>query len=255
MSELEAILNDEPEQPQEPEPVESNAEPVEEIEQEASTGDTEASTESASDADEEGSTPEPKKPDDAPNWQFEAYKDEKRKRQDLESKYSDLEKKLESIQNPKKEEEIPDVFEDQNTYTSYIKNQIDQTALSVRAEMSQFMAEREYGKDVVEQKLEAFREMAKTDQSLTNKVLASTSPVHEAIEIVNKAEKLKQLENIEDYESKVRAEIEEKVRKELEAKFSESQSKRSSVTPSLNTKASASQTEAVDTLADILGGR
>ena len=60
----------------------------------------------------------------------------------------------------------------------------------------------------------------------------------------------------EDWEAKKTAELEEKIRAEIEAKYAAQAEKRSSVTPSLNSKASSSNNRVEpQTLSDLLGGR
>jgi hypothetical protein len=244
MSELDEIFNDEP-QPE-----------TEVTESEESTGEetidsTEEETENAESKTEEPkqeSTPDPGD-DEKSNWQFEAYKDEKRKRQEYEQK-------LKELQEKKEPEKAPDVLEDQEAFTSHIQSYVDQTVMNTRANMSQFLAEREFGKDVVTEKLETFKSLLADDPSLQSRVLGSMSPYHEIVDIVNKAERLKQLDNVEDIEAKIRAEIEEKVRAEYEQKNSEKTAKRESVTPSLNTRASSSKdSQPDDSLEAILSGR
>lgn len=242
MSDLDAILNGE-----EIEPTEA-VETVEEVEEpKGEEPEVETEPEAAEDKPEE-STPDPKKAEDT-SWQFEAYKDEKRKRQELE-------RQIQELKQPKEPEKAPDVFENQEAYTDYIQSQIQQNSLAMRAEMSQFHAQREFGKDVVDQKLSQFREMVAKDPSLAAKVQSSSSPVYEAIDIVDKAEKLAQLENVDSIEAKIRQEVEDKIRAEYEHKYSTKAEKRSSVTPSLNNQASSQSAKVDDdSLSAILGGR
>ena len=256
MNELESILSDAPEveESQSEEAIEEAStgeqEAVEEPEAEATeeTQEEEADEESKAEPEEDSkdSTPEPKK--DENNWQFEAYKDEKRKRQELE-------KKLEELQKPKEPEKAPDVLDDQEGFTNHIQNYVQQQLMNERTNLSQAMAEREYGKDVVAQKLEVFKEMLADDPSLQSRIISSVSPYHEMVDVVNKAEKLKQLDNVEDMEAKIRADIEAKIRAEYESKLSDKNAKRESVTPSLNSKASSSNEKPDDTLESLLSGR
>lgn len=188
------------------------------------------------------STPDSKDDD----WRYHAYKDEKRKRQELEKKISELEK-------PK--EKAPDVFENQDAYTNYISSQIDESTLRMQTSMSLFMAEREFGKEEVDRKTEIFRELVESDPGLRSEVLNSISPYHTVIDIVDKHEKLNELKNVDAMEAKIRGELEAKIRKELEDEMSSKQSKRESVTPSLNNSASVtgSANKDEDDLLGILG--
>lgn len=198
----------------------------------------------------EDSTPEPKKSEES-NWQFEAYKDEKSKRQALGQENQDLKRQLEELKNPKKP---PDVFEDQEGFVNDINSKISQSEIKMKAEMSKFMADREYGSDVVQQKLEQFREMVSKDPSLSQKVAQSPSPVHEAIDIVDKAAMLSEVGNVKDFKEKVRAEMETEIRAQIEAEIAEKT--KSSVTPSLNSMASSSGDKIPDdSLSAILDGR
>lgn len=191
------------------------------------------------------STPEPKE-DEESDWRYQAYKDEKRKRQELENRLKELEQ-------PKEQEKAPDVFDDQDGYTSYLTKQVHQQVSNVKADLSQYYAEREFGKEVVAEKLERFKQMAADDPRLSQQVLNSVSPYHEMVDIVTKAEKYEQLQDVDSMEAKLRSEIEEKVRKELKEKYEEKQQKRESVTPSLNKQASSNKAESSDSLEDLLG--
>ena len=240
MGDLDNILNDSEESTGEAE-----TEQVNEVVEETVEENTEEPTEEPEvEAKKEDSTPEPKE-DEKTHWQFEAYKDEKRKRQELE-------RELNELKTPKEPVKVPDVLDDQDAYTSYIQNQVSQSTTNMKANMSQFMAERELGKDVVAQKLETFNSMLKADPSLQSKVLDSVSPYHEMVDIVDKAERLKQFENVDDIEAKIRADVEA----EYAAKYSDKEANRTSVTPSLNGRASSSSTkEPDDSLEALLSGR
>lgn len=250
MSDLEAILNGDPaEEVTETEAQEEASEVTEQEEPKVEEPKAEEQEEPKDGEKPDESTTDSKKADNT-HWQFEAYKDEKRKRQELE-------REIAALKAPAKEpEKAPDVFENQDAYTNYIQDQIQSNNLAMRAEMSQFHANREFGKDVVDQKLSTFREMIAKDPSLSQRVQSSSSPVYEAIDIVDKAERLAQLDNVDDWEAKKTAELEEKIRAEMEAKYAAQAEKRSSVTPSLNSKASSSNNRVEpQTLSDLLGGR
>ena len=172
MSDLEDILNgtESSEEVTEETTAETSETPTEEAPKgEEPKAETEEKVETKEEP-KEDSTPESKKSEDAA-WQYEAYKDEKRKRQELE-------RKLEEIQNPKEPVKAPDVFEDQEGFSNHIADMVSQSELKVKAEMSKFMADREFGADVVTQKLATFKEMVANDPNLSNRVLTAVSPVH-----------------------------------------------------------------------------
>ena len=120
--------------------------------------------------------------------------------------------------------------------------------------MSKYHAEREFGEDVVQQKLNEFQKMVSKDSTLSQKVMNSPSPVHEAIKIVDQASLLSQVSNVDDFKEKIKAEAKAELRAEIEAEMKDE--KRKSVTPSLNNMASSTGEKVPDTsLQSILDGR
>jgi len=228
LDDLESILSGSEVEATEEVTEEPTPEPTGEAEQ------TEEPKEEPSKQQEEDSTPEPKTQDEG-QWRYEAYKDEKRKRQSLEKELEELRQQMSGKEESQK---APDVLDDQEAYTNYINSSIQQATFTNRTEMSKFHADREFGADVVMQKLDDFKELVAKDNTLNNEVLNSPSPYYTMIEIVDKAQKFEELQNVDQLEAKIRAEIEEKVRKEIESEVNEKKSKRESVTPSLNSSAS-----------------
>lgn len=181
-------------------------------------------------------------------WTKKAYLDEKRKRQERE-------RELEELRAQKEPEKVPDIFEDQNQYTDYVKNSINSAVSNTKAEMSEYYARREFGSDVVDEKFEKFKAMAEENPQLKVEVAQSISPWHTMVERVEAAEKLEQMKDLPAYEAKVRAEIEAKVRAELEGKQQAESDKLASLTPSLAGKrASGSSKDPIEqSLEEILG--
>lgn len=198
---------------------------------------------------ETGSTPEPDVSKETA-WQFEAYKDEKRKRQELERRLQEIESS-----KRKEPEKAPDIFEDQEAYNRHIEDKVNSRLAEEKIGFSQFVAEREFGAEVVAQKFEAFKEIFATDPSIGAKVMKAASPYHEMINVVNKAEKLKKLENVDNIEAAIRAEVEAKIRAEYEQKAQAQKQKLDSITPSLNNQASVKAGNSPNkfTLESILG--
>lgn len=190
----------------------------------------------------------PERETDEKDWTFAAYRDEKRKRQELE-------KELESLRKPKEAEKAPDVLNDPDGFQQYQQSQVDQKITDVKAQMSQFYAEKEHGKEKVQNAFNKFSEMVKESPELYNKVIGEISPYHAIVEIVDKAEKFDQMQNIDEYEAKLRAKVEQELRAEFEKQYSGKQAKKSSVTPSLNSLAQsgADKATASEALGDILG--
>lgn len=221
---------------------------VEEVVEEVTTEEpteTETTEEETEPAAEEPSSTAERKTEEK-DWTFTAYQDEKRKRQELE-------RKLEELQKPK--EKAPDVFDDPEGYQTYQQTQIDSKITNVKAEMSQFMAQREFGKERVESAFAKFSEMVKEQPELYTKAIKAVSPYHEIVEIVEKAEKFEKMQNVDEFEAQMRAKIEQQIRAEFEQKYA-SQSAKKSVTPSLNSQKSAagySQEPSSQSLTELLG--
>lgn len=228
MESLDDVFNGEPVEVTEE--VEATEEVVEPATEEVETTDEAEATEEPTGEKSEDSTPEPKK-QDQDDWKFAAYQDEKRKRQELE-------RQLEELKKPKEPENKPDIFEDPDGYQQYQQSQIDSKITNVKAQMSEFMAAREFGKERVESAFGKFSEMVKDNPALYQQAVNAVSPYHEIVEIVEKAEKFEKMQNVDQYEAQLRAEIEQKVRAELESEFQTKTAKKS-VTPSLNSQKSA----------------
>ena len=244
MSDLDAILSGET-----IEATETVTETVTETETEAVEAKGEAETESKEEVKAtDGETPAPKE-ESKSDWQYQAYKDEKSKRQEVEKKLKEFEDASKAVPV-----QAPDVFKDQDAYTDHLANQTMAAVGNVKTELSQFHAEREFGQDVVSQKLVTFTQMMEADPGLGNRVNNSPSPYYEMMDIVDKAERLKQFDNVDAMEEKMRVEIEAKVRKEIAEEGGQKQS--TSSTPSLNSQRSAeggNNSAGELTLGEILG--
>lgn len=192
---------------------------------------------------------------DEENWTKAAVLDERRKRQDLERKYEELLSKQQK-QEPQK---APDVFEDQEGFTNHIGQTLQNEVFKARVEISQELMREKHAD--YDEKEAMFADMAKESPELWQKLRASAMPAKFVYETVVKAERLKAMENIDEWESKKTAELEAKIRQQLEAEFAEkSKSKAavSSLKPSLaNARSSAPvNDEPIDrSLKELLNGR
>ena len=170
---------------------------------------------------EEGSPPEPEQPKTVP---LDVVLDERRKRQELEQELAKYKQKQD-------EKPAPDVFEDQEAYTKHITTQINQGILNERANISQFMAKRDYPD--LDEKVEKFHELVRENPQLREQALHSISPYHEIYDIVSKHEELEKMKDIDSYRASLRAEIEAEVKAEEASKKQELEQKRQSIPPSL----------------------
>lgn len=160
-----------------------------------------------------------------------AYLDEKRKRQAYEQ------------QSQKEPEKAPDIFEDQEAYTSYVQNTVNQAVLNAQANLSEYLARKEYPD--LDDKVEAFKELAAKNPALQQQVLAAQSPYHELVDVVMKHQELEQMKDLDSYKAKIRAEIEAEIRGKVESEASEKAAKREKVeaiTPSLANARSTAKT-------------
>lgn len=191
-------------------------------------------------------TPATEKQTEEEPWTKTAYLDEKRKRQKAESQLEEMQK-----DKPK----APDIFENQDDYTGYVRSEINNATNNTRAEMSEFFAKKEYGQDVVDEKMEKFEAMVEANPDLRTEVVNSPSPWHAMVEKVDAAEKMAELQDVPAYEAKVRAEIEAKVRAEILGEKQVEDDKLKNITPSLaGQRSSGSEKTPIDQdLEDILG--
>lgn len=149
-----------------------------------------------------------------------ALLDERRKRQELEQQLNS------------KPKQAPDVFEDQEGFTNHVTQLVNQQVLNDRANMSEFLARRDYPD--LDSKVEKFQEMAQSNPALQQQVLNAVSPYHELYDIVTKADQLAEMQNVDAYKAKLRAEVEAELKAEYEQKQSAEQKLRESIPPSLN---------------------
>tara|TARA_R110002020_G_scaffold180814_2_gene375503 strand:- start:734 stop:1492 length:759 start_codon:yes stop_codon:yes gene_type:complete len=226
MSELAEFLEEQP----------LEAPPEEVAPEEVPTGETEPEVETPPEAEQptelEGSPPEPESSESDKSVPIAALLDERDKRQAMSKELEALRKQLDERTEP---EAVPDVIDDQEGFVSSIRSEVQREVFSVRAEVSQEMMRTMHDDyDAVEAK---FLEMATDNPELADGMASATLPAKFAYETVKKAEKLAQMENVDEYESKTRAEIEAKVRAEIEAEvragIKAESDKASSLTPSI----------------------
>lgn len=220
-----------------PEPIEEiqEAEPEAKVEEQAPVQDA----------------PTASKEPESENWTKAMALDERRKRQELE-------RQLAELQASKSEEKkaAPDVFEDQDGFNNHIQNTIQSETLRIKIEMSQELMREKYP-EYDEMELE-FVDLAKQDSSLWKKMQSSAMPAKFVVETVKKAEKLKQMENIDEWRAQERERLRQELIAEMSGKKPETDDTKSSPRPSLANARSTGKAsdEVIDrSLADIFGGR
>lgn len=212
-----------------PEAAEQAEEAEQAVEDEATTGEEEGQKP------EDTSTPEEESDEGEGTAPIAAIVAERKKRQQAEARLKEYEDRNQA--EPKK---APDVFEDQEGFTRHIQEQVSQAVWQARVDTTQeLMRERHEDYDAKEAK---FLEMASENPGLLQDPAFQRNPAKYAYETVSKAEKFEQMQNVDQYEAKLRAELETKLRKELEAEYGEKAAgkaqKREAIMPTLTNSGS-----------------
>jgi hypothetical protein len=169
-------------------------------------------------------------------WHLKAVLDEREKRQAAQKELEELRKQIAANQPAKPK---TSVLEDEGKFRNELLDDMETRLVNDRLNMSQALAEREFGKDVIAEKVKAFRELASQNPELRNRFSAAPLPYHELVSIVDKHNEVKEMENVDAYREKLRAEIRAELLKESEAKAAGVEQTRKSITPSLAGKRSA----------------
>lgn len=217
MNDLDSILNGEEVSEEIVEPIQAEPAPLEDEPKPEPEPQPEETPEPKGE-DIQGETPAPKTEESM--VPLKALTEERRKRQELEAKLGSDGKKT------------PDILEDQDAYTKHLNQHVNQQVLNERLNMSEFLARRDYSD--LDQKVEKFKEMVEKNPTLQSQIVNSPSPYHELVDVVNKAEELEKLKDVDSYKASIRAEIEAEIRAEIEAKAKKSEELRESIPPSLN---------------------
>lgn len=130
--------------------------------------------------------------------------------------------------NAPEPEPMPDIFEDATGAIQHQLQPIQQQLQAQKLQMSRFHAEREFGKEVVNDAFEFFNE----NPGLSHALLEEASPFHAAVDIFNQHKVAKEIGN--DPEAWRNAER-EKMRAEIEAELVAKQAREvaASVAPSM----------------------
>lgn len=236
------------------------AETLETEEAEETVETEEEETESTEE--EEGSTSEPEEQEENPTEErepsteqdkafYQAMKDERAKRQELE-------RKLESMQaQPKEPEKVPDPVEDPEGYAKYLDSKNAATQWQIRTSISQEMMRDKHAD--YDEKEAVFLELAKENPALVSQLQASSNPAKFAYDMAIKHERMSQFDN---FDSAVASEVEKQVKARLEAaeaeirKQYEAKLKKAESLPPSGAKGSLGSDDTIpgnESLSDILG--
>jgi hypothetical protein len=146
--------------------------------------------------------PEPEK--EAPMVPLAALQEVRRELQDMKSR-------LPQVEAPK----APDVFDDPQGYQGFVQQQITDSAFKQSLRQSQFLAEREFGADVVKEAYDYFEANPAQSQELKD----HPSPFHAAVEVYQRQKVAQEIGNDpQGYANKIEAEVRAKVEAEMATK-------------------------------------
>lgn len=199
----------------------------------------------------QGSTTEPDKPEKTGEVPIAALLDEREKRQAYERELTQLRQQMAEKKAPV---EVPDPLDNTDGFVGHIDQKLQGALSQTRIEMSQeFMRMTHEDYDSAEAK---FVTMVQENPALAQQMQAATLPAKFVYDTVKKAEKLEQLQNVDEFEAKTRAELEAKLRTEIEAelkgKLEAEMTKEQSLTPSLAKQRAQGGNREVLTVADPL---
>ncbi len=193
-------------QPAQPE-VEPQAEPEPTPEPEAEAKPTEDT----------GAQPDKAEPkaDSSPESQstvpISALHGERDRRQAAEQRAASLEAQLSEQEKP----QPTSVFEDEGEFRKEIDEKVEVMLANQRYMTSEWHARREFGNKKVDLVMERFAQLAEESPEYTRRVRESQSPYHEAIDIVEKADRADRLDDVEKREADIQKRIDEGVAKAL----------------------------------------
>ncbi|MCK5616625.1 hypothetical protein KAR91_82960 [Candidatus Pacearchaeota archaeon] len=219
---------------------------TEEVSQAEEVNETAKESEKVEEAPEVESKDEPKEPEKAEptseeaekeNWTFQAVKDERRKRQELEKQLEELK----AGQNNPEPKELPDIFENQEGFVNDLREQM---RVETRQQIIQNQRDRmiEFKSDY-EEKEAAFIEFGKNNPTLLAEANTAANPAKFAYEQGAKILEYKQMQDVDGMKAKLRAEIEAEVRSEFESKQSSIDKKAQNLSPSLAGARGTAETE------------
>jgi hypothetical protein len=154
---------------------------------------------------------------------------ERERRQAAEKERDELRAKLEET------EKTPptSVFTDEAKFREEISQSFDHRLTNQSLNQSEFFAAREIGRDVLDAKIEVFKDLAENNAEIRARFAGAVSPYHELIDIVDQHEELEKMKDIDGYKARIRAEEREKIKAELEAEEREKAELRNTIPDSL----------------------
>jgi hypothetical protein len=175
----------------------------------------------------EEATTAPKEDETEQAWTKAMALDERRKRQEAQKELDGLKAQLEE----KAKVDTPDVFEDQEAFTNHLRSEFDQKLINQRVELSRdILKDQHEDYEAMEQ---AFIELAGNTPGLREQVLQQSNPAKFVYEQGKKHTQFKEMQDVDSYKNKMRAEIKAELEAEMSSKSAEKSKVAASITPSL----------------------
>lgn len=160
---------------------------------------------------------------------------ERDRRQAAEKENADLRAQIEES----KKADPTSVFEDESKFRNEISADLSQQLTNQSLNQSEFFVARELGRDVLDQKISVFKDLAKDNPELVQRFSNSVSPYHELVDIVNQHDELNKMKDLDGYKAKLRAEAKAEVKAEIEKEQEAKDKLRDAIPDSLVGDASA----------------
>lgn len=177
-------------------------------------------------------SPDPKSETQVP---ISAMHGERDRRKNAETERDELKAQLD------KSNETPptSVFEDEGKFREEVQSSVNSALLNQSLNQSEFFAAKELGRDVLDQKIVVFKDLAKDNPQLREQFAGAVSPYHELVDIVDRHDELDKMKDLDGYKARLKAEAKAEVKVELEAEEKEKKDLRASIPGSLVGEASA----------------
>ncbi len=129
---------------------------------------------------EEPEASEEETPEESPTIPYGVFKSSREDLKDVRSQLEQATKQIAELSQPKPEPKpAPDFFEDPDGYRSHFQQQQQQLLLQNKLEQSKFFAEREFGKETIDEVMAYFDTQPREASA---QFLSHASPMHAAVE-------------------------------------------------------------------------
>lgn len=160
----------------------------------------------------EPAAPPAAQPEEPKHIPLTALLDEREKRQKTERERDELARALQAIRAAQQPQQQPDLMADPQAALAHIEARAAQVAIAEKVKTSRFLAEKEYGAELVNQAYAFFDE----NPHLSHALLNHPSPYHEAVAIYKRHKALQEIGPDPDaYKAKLREQLMEELKANL----------------------------------------